>query len=1096
MSSPIQFFENLMSPKKEVREQAEKDLEQMKTMSVSQTINIFKEGIQSANENIAQLSALLLKKTYLDSPEKRQKLSLDEAKLLIDLVKTQINFQGRSWKTLQRLGDNLAPLYQVSGLGQGLQEIMNWFSDQANAISRKFAIYLIEVLCELGALKEELIDDNAIQNFKVIFSNGLKDADIEVKVSTLKAATQFLTNITKEETVMKFTDLAEIMFESLISSLKFELDKKETESTSGKTAIETLTFLIDAHPKFWKGKADLIIHIVGEICRTKAFPNKIRETALELVYSLCTNSPKAVKKSENFKKIFLPLLFELLLEVDNIDNLDKWEKQVEQDETDLEDMYYAVRDSFERLSVDLGGKFFMEATAGFIQKFITSQNWVEVHAGFTALGYMSEGCKDNFKEHLVELMNYISSALTHAHPRVRYSALFAFGAILKDTAPKPQKEFTNNILPALAKLMGPDEQSVRVKTNSCSCLVEFLRGLLGKEKARNESTEIVKPYSADLVKLCSELFEYSLKVGYAPLQEQSLTTLSLLSNILEKEFAPYYPTIMPGLKKLFNEFKAETTEQKTLKGQCIETISYLCASVCENPDNYMNDLTEISQSFVQYMQTLPEEDPQLGTLINSFCNLSLAMKDKFVPILDKLIPFLTKYINADIGLKIEDAALSEYIPEEAEADNEIGKVGSVLFNVGTQSAKLSLHTFALQNKVLAWNAFNDIATNMGVSFCPYIESLLNLSKELIKFPYSRKIRKISVKAILSAICDCSKNEQKKAILDTMGPILITQWETVVKNKFLKEVKSILKYLNLISVEIKDANLYTESFIGNIYQCLGETAKLIQLLKGNIITKVCGAKDEDEEDDALIDDYNEIEEILRRVMELNGNIFKVIGEKMTALVTNTLYEIFHNNWTASLKRSKLKSDQEILSAICFFDDYLQYSDMTAFNMVYMEFIDLSYNYQTENEDILQSLVYGYGLICKRLDKNEFQKIKAKVVPFIGNLIQKEQIGGYTKDNAIGAMGKYLYFQSNLDDNDKNMAGAFLKMLPLREDLEESKAVFEEFYAQIKANHPIICNDANIPAIKEVLTRIKELNDKEHFLEESEVLLREACAKFGL
>ena len=37
----------------------------------------------------------------------------------------------------------------------------------------------------------------------------------------------------------------------------------------------------------------------------------------------------------NFKKEFLPLLFELLLEVDNVNNLEKWEKQVEVDETDL-----------------------------------------------------------------------------------------------------------------------------------------------------------------------------------------------------------------------------------------------------------------------------------------------------------------------------------------------------------------------------------------------------------------------------------------------------------------------------------------------------------------------------------------------------------------------------------------------------------------------------------------------------------------------------------------------------------------------------------------------------------------------------------------
>ena len=40
----------------------------------------------------------------------------------------------------------------------------------------------------------------------------------------------------------------------------------------------------------------------------------------------------------------------------------------------------------------------------------------------------------------------------------------------------------------------------------------------------------------------------------------------------------------------------------------------LCASVSENPDNYMQDLTEISQTFITFMHQLPEEDPQLSTI--------------------------------------------------------------------------------------------------------------------------------------------------------------------------------------------------------------------------------------------------------------------------------------------------------------------------------------------------------------------------------------------------------------------------------------------------------------------------------------------------
>ena len=42
----------------------------------------------------------------------------------------------------------------------------------------------------------------------------------------------------------------------------------------------------------------------------------------------------------------------------------------------------------------------------------------------------------------------------------------------------------------------------------------------------------------------------------------------------------------------------------------------------------------------------------------------MSMKEKFIPILNNLVPLLTKYIKADIGVKVEDAQLTEYIPED------------------------------------------------------------------------------------------------------------------------------------------------------------------------------------------------------------------------------------------------------------------------------------------------------------------------------------------------------------------------------------------------------------------------------------------------
>jgi len=408
-----------------------------------------------------------------------------------------------------------------------------------------------------------------------------------------------------------------------------------------------------------------------------------------------------MKKCQNLKDKFIPMLFELLCEVDNIDNENEWEKQKEEDENDKEEMFYAIRDSFDRLSLDLDGKFFMEITKDYLFKYLNSSNWIELNGGFTALAYMCEGCKEIFKNSIQELLNYISKGLTDTNRRVRYSTLLAFGSLVKETSPLIQNTYTNNILPVLAQLMSSKEPSDRVKCQSCNALGEFLKGLINNEE-NNSSEKLISPYANDLVTLLSELFEYSLKINHSSLQESSLTCISLLSNLLDKNFSPYYNKLMPGLKKLYYNFDAKTNEQKTLKSNCIETIAYLCSSISENRDNYLNDLNEICTSFIQNLNKYNEEDPQLATTLNSFTHLSLSLKEKFLPYCEQILPILKKYLVADIGLKLEDAQIDELIQyDEEEELNNNNKIGAVVLNVGTKKTKLSLHTFALQNKILS-----------------------------------------------------------------------------------------------------------------------------------------------------------------------------------------------------------------------------------------------------------------------------------------------------------------------------------------------------------------------------------------------------------
>ena len=313
---------------------------------------------------------------------------------------------------------------------------------------------------------------------------------------------------------------------------------------------------------------------------------------------------------------------------------------------------------------------------------------------------------------------------------------------------------------------------------------------------------------------------------------------------------------------------------------------------------------------------------------------------------------------------------------------------------------------------------------------------------------------------------------------------------------MKDIKCNLKAMTLAFNLVNDKTNFSEKFIGSLYDLLGKTCQLIDSLKVEIINSVAGKEMEENEEDEVMDEFNDLNEIERKVMEVSGILFKLFKEPLTALVVKNLYDSFLNNWNSNLKRNQLKSDQEVLSSVCFFDDLIEYGDNTVVGMFVPPFIDNTFEFQTDNEDILQSVVFGYGVIAKKLTKEEFKQYNQTVIGYIAKIMQREvnEDNGRTYDNAVSSMGKYIIYQCNVDNNSLAMAKQFIKLLPLKNDIDEGKAVCEEFFAQLKNNNPILVNEGNMGEIKQSLADIKTLNDEKKFLEDQENNLNELLTKF--
>ena len=340
-SKAIQFFKNLMSPIKELRTQAEKDFEILKTRPFSESFPIFEEGIKYSDPLICQLATLMLKKAYFDNNEIKDKLKSNEIEHVKLFIASQITFNNQDWKTLKRFGETLAMIYKLKK-GEGyFREIMELYN-KSNIFARKLALFIISNLSDLGVIDDNIAEKNA-KDFIMIFGSTIKDENDEIKSSAIVGFNKFIVNLKNEEVQNLFISLIEPLLLNILSLFK-------EKSAIEKEIFDSLIFLVDSYPKFFKDSIDILIDFVSKISLEKKIDFNLRTLSLEIIYSLAHSVPSKIRTSQNFKNIFIPLIFELLLDLDNINSFEQWEKLKNEDENDLEFMFYHIKSGLERIS--------------------------------------------------------------------------------------------------------------------------------------------------------------------------------------------------------------------------------------------------------------------------------------------------------------------------------------------------------------------------------------------------------------------------------------------------------------------------------------------------------------------------------------------------------------------------------------------------------------------------------------------------------------------------------------------------------------------------------------------------------------------------
>lgn len=1081
MTNSIEIFKNILGNDNNIRQSAEKTLQETKKIPFNEALQFFLQGINNEDKKVSQLAALMFKKTLLDDTEYLKSLGSEASDKLINDVFFPLVSPDKDWKFLERIGENIAKLYSVVDLSRSFAQIVALFNNE-NAVIRRVSIFLLDSIIDLNLIKEDLIQVST-NDFNALFSKGLKDEDTHVRILTLKATTSLLSSITNKSLVNQFTGLTKDIINSLIYCLQNDLD-----GSKSKSCLETLNILVETHPKLWKEDLDNFINVICEILKTSSFSYGIRQSTFQIILAISKGTPAYLRKSNIFKTQFIPLLMALLKDVDNINDIEAWTELSDDNDHDREELFYAAREGLEILATDLGVKF-LDMVNPFITKMFSSSEWTEVHGAFISIGWLCEIFKKQFKSELTNLLNYISLGLEHSHPRVRYAALNCLGMLATANKPYIQTNYNSNILPALAKLIASDKENLRVRTESVLSLTSFLKGLVNEDDSGevDDYSDLLKPYSKELLSLLAQTFSFSLKIDNYTLQEATLSCISLIATILGQEFSVFYNDIMPFLKDLLVNLISSQGNKKNLIAECINTIAFICSSVNENPAPFEQDFIFFCDLFEKILVNLKEEDPEVVAIFKGYSHISTSMKEKFYPYLEKIFPILVKYITADIDLKFEDVDI-EKVTEDSKAPGLILQTGGV-------NKKLSLKTFTLQNKVMAFDVLKDICLNMGSAFLPYLERYLALVSQLVNAMYSRKIRKIAVRSFEAAIYACKDENEQKIVFDYIFQKYLDKLTEDIKVGMIRDIKYTLKVLIHTITEVKSTKVIQEGFILSLYSNLKDVVSFMELKKQQVRENITKEDAFDENDhEGFSGDLEVLNEVNRRVMELSGIIFKLFTQQISDLVSSSLAEPFLNIMIKAINETK--NDQEMVYSLCFFTDILNYGNDIAFKKYYPIFIQNSLAFKTTSIDVHQNIVFGFGIIAERTNSEEYSSIGKIITDTINaSITQKrneETEGCY--ENGIAALGKILYFQTEASEEGFNLADKFYNLLPLKTDLDESDSSISLLCKQFLLNNPLVNNSRYYAQIKQIFVKAEKNNEKEEFLtEQTKKLISEVASK---
>ncbi|RHY32948.1 hypothetical protein DYB32_002039 [Aphanomyces invadans] len=554
----------------------------------------------------------------------------------------------------------------------------------ASAPARYLAMLLLNKLNE--TIGDQLIEQ--FQNVKGFYLNGLKDAEMKVRVEAMRAScgiAPFLdeNEVSDKKTATDFQTLVEPMIDILKACMAAQNEQEACDFMESFTSLSEISF-----PLLTKAMPTLV-HLLLQIFMAPDVEQSTRSAANSCLNSMIENKPKVISKSNLAPTIFNAMIQAIAADTVSASGVFFSILQEENDEDEEEQMTQMAQRTLDYMALSLSPKTLKPIILQCAHQVVGSTNPNMQKAGVLALGVVSEGLSDFMSENLASVLPLIFSAASSTHHNVREAACFSLGQFAEYLQPEIQSHYAEIIPVALALL---DDPTPAVKATSCYVLEVFTESMEPEE---------IEPFLNGLVEKLVVLVQ-TQKPG---IQKLAISALGSVSVGAKTKFEPYFS----GVCDLLQPFLGITDKKYLqLRATAIECLGYLVVAL--GAEKFGPHIQTIMPYVFQTMQFHDEElnDMCMGFIINA----SNIYKQAFLPYAETCVQAILPMLTPDNGVEIcrdNDQKLEAFEDEdEIDATEHYFKV----------------HTATTEMLTRAVQCIEALATNLGGAFDRFVPDIL------------------------------------------------------------------------------------------------------------------------------------------------------------------------------------------------------------------------------------------------------------------------------------------------------------------------------------------------------------------------------------